>query len=85
MDANLGLEGIVFIPDTFLLSKRFYDDSRGKLYDPNDYPDHGNGLFFLGLEGKYIIEEKISAVGRYSIVSRNVNRRRITVHSPFRR
>ena len=51
MDKNLGLEGITFISDAFLLSKKFVDEVHGKVYDPNDYPDHGSGLFFVGLEG----------------------------------
>jgi hypothetical protein len=51
VDQNLGLEGITFISDDFLLSKKFVDEVHGKVYDPNDYPGHGNGLFFVGLEG----------------------------------
>eukprot|EP01036_Dinobryon_divergens_P025139 gene25139-33659_t len=55
MDPNLGLEGITFILDDFLLSKKFVDEVHGKVYDPNDYPGHGNGLFFVGLEGNGFI------------------------------
>lgn len=46
---NRGLEGITWIPDTHLEGK-FFDPNRGKPYDPQDYPSHGNGLFVLGLE-----------------------------------
>jgi hypothetical protein len=26
------------------------DESRGRIYDPRDYPEHGTGLFFVGVE-----------------------------------
>jgi hypothetical protein len=49
--ANLGLETITFVPDSFLVSKGFYDEAAGKLYDPAAYPNHGGGLFIVGVEG----------------------------------
>jgi hypothetical protein len=48
--ANLGLEGITWIPDSFLVSKGFADEHTGAAYDPSSYADHGTGLFFTGLE-----------------------------------
>jgi hypothetical protein len=48
--ANLGLEAITWIPDTFLVANGFFDDSRGAAYDPALYPNHGNGLFVVGVE-----------------------------------
>lgn len=48
--ANLGMEAITWIPDAFLVGQGFIDESRGSAYDPNNYPDHGSGLFFVGLE-----------------------------------
>ena len=51
VDQNLGLEGIIFISDAILVEKNFRDTEHGKLYNPSDYPGHGNGLFFVGLEG----------------------------------
>ncbi|MFF0445488.1 esterase-like activity of phytase family protein [Streptomyces sp. NPDC004609] len=48
--ANKGLEGIVWIPDTFLTSQGFRDERTAALYDPASYPGHGTGLFFTGLE-----------------------------------
>lgn len=48
--ANLGLEAITWVPDTFLTSKGFFDENKGHVYVPGDYPDHGNGLFFVGVE-----------------------------------
>jgi Lamin Tail Domain len=49
--ANLGLEGITWIPDTFLVSKGFFDESKGRAYNPADYAKHTVGLFFVGIEG----------------------------------
>ena len=49
-DANLGFEGITYVPDTYLLASSFYDQGKAKRYNPADYPLHGDGLYFLGLE-----------------------------------
>lgn len=49
-DANLGFEGITWVPDAVLIANGFIDDSTGRVYDPSDYEDHGEGLFFLALE-----------------------------------
>ncbi|MFF3876777.1 lamin tail domain-containing protein [Streptomyces sp. NPDC001978] len=48
--ANSGLEAISWIPDSFLTSHGFLDEHTGAAYDPSAYPDHGDGLFFVGLE-----------------------------------
>ena len=48
--ANLGLEAITWIPDTFLVSKGFFDEAKNRIYNPADYPSHGTGIFFVGLE-----------------------------------
>ena len=53
--ANLGLEGITWIPDTFLVSKGFIDESKGRAYNPADYPNHGTGLFFVGVEANGMV------------------------------
>ena len=42
-----GLEGITWIPDTVLTNKKFIDESTDSLYDPENYSNHGNGLFLL--------------------------------------
>ncbi|SHL26527.1 lamin tail domain-containing protein [Actinacidiphila paucisporea] len=47
---NSGLEAISWVPDAFLTSHRFLDEHTGAAYDPAAYPDHGDGLFFVGLE-----------------------------------
>jgi hypothetical protein len=49
LGANLGLEAIAFVPDTLLVAKGLKDDANVK-YNPADHPNHGNGLFFVGVE-----------------------------------
>ncbi|SFE20205.1 Hemolysin-type calcium-binding repeat-containing protein [Actinacidiphila alni] len=48
--ANSGLEGITWIPDSYLTAHGFRDEHTGAAYDPAAYPGHGDGLFFVGLE-----------------------------------
>jgi hypothetical protein len=48
--ANLGFEGVTFVPDTYLVQNGFVDQSIGSAYYPSDYPGHGSGLFFAALE-----------------------------------
>ncbi len=47
---NAGLEAVTFVPDTFLVSKNFFDESKSRAYNPADYPNHGTGIFFVGVE-----------------------------------
>lgn len=47
---NLGMEGITWVPDSFLTSRGFFDESKNHAYNPAEYPRHGTGLFFVGLE-----------------------------------
>lgn len=47
---NLGFEGITWVPDSYLVENNFFDDNLKQAYNPNNYPNHGTGLFFLGLE-----------------------------------
>ena len=49
-EANLGFEGLTFVPDSYLVKNGFVDQSTGTLYNPADYPKHGTGLFFMALE-----------------------------------
>jgi 2',3'-cyclic-nucleotide 2'-phosphodiesterase (5'-nucleotidase family) len=51
LPANGGLEGIAWIPDADLTAQGFIDESTDAAYDPADYAGHGNGLFFVGVEG----------------------------------
>ena len=55
--ANLGIEAITWIPDAFLISRGFIDQTRGPsiVYNPADYPNHGAGLFFVGLEANGMV------------------------------
>ena len=48
--SNLGLEAIAWVPDAYLVSKGFIDESKQSAYDPANYADHGNGIFFVGVE-----------------------------------
>ncbi|MGB0102156.1 MAG: lamin tail domain-containing protein, partial [Nocardioides sp.] len=48
--ANLGLEGIAFVPDSYLTAGGFTDQSTDAAYDPADYPLHGTGLYFVAIE-----------------------------------
>jgi hypothetical protein len=49
--ANLGIEAITWVPDSYLTARGFVDESTGAAYVPANYPDHGTGVFFVGLEG----------------------------------
>ncbi|WP_435126923.1 lamin tail domain-containing protein [Actinacidiphila sp. bgisy144] len=49
-DANLGFEGVGYVPDSWLTASGWVDPRTGAAYDPADYPLHGSGLFFAGLE-----------------------------------
>ena len=49
--ANSGLEGIAFVPDSYLLEAGLVDETTGAAYDPTTYADHRGGLFLVGLEG----------------------------------
>jgi hypothetical protein len=49
-DANLGFEGVGFVPDTWLVNNGWVDPLTGRAYNPAMYPRHGSGLFFAGLE-----------------------------------
>lgn len=50
LGANFGLEAIAWVPDSYLTSKGFKDQHLDKTYAPADYANHGNGLFFVGVE-----------------------------------
>ncbi|MGW0938332.1 lamin tail domain-containing protein [Streptomyces sp. NPDC002666] len=49
-DANLGFEGVAYVPDSWLTASGWTDPRTGTAYDPARYPLHGSGLFFAGLE-----------------------------------
>jgi len=49
LDANAGLEAVAWVPDSYLTAKGF-KTLAATAYNPADYPNHGNGLFFVGVE-----------------------------------
>ncbi|MBT1543857.1 lamin tail domain-containing protein [Curtobacterium aurantiacum] len=51
LGANAGLEGITWIPDAWLTAHGFTDERTGTAYAPSAYAGHGEGLFFVGVEG----------------------------------
>ena len=52
---NEGIEGIAWVPDSFLTANGFFDESASDAYTPEDYPDHAGGIFFVGVEATGII------------------------------
>ena len=48
--SNLGLEAIAWVPDAYLVSKGFIDESKQAAYDPANYGSHAAGIFFVGIE-----------------------------------
>src|SRR5262249_15939237 len=55
LGANLGAEGLTWLPDTYLVAHNFFDEARGHTYNPAEYPLHGTGLFFVGIEANGLI------------------------------
>jgi uncharacterized protein YjiK len=51
LGANLGLEGITWVPDSFLVDGGFVDESTSTAYAPSTYPAHGTGLYVVAVEG----------------------------------
>ncbi len=49
--ANLGLEAITWVPDTYLVSHNFFDEHAQHTYNPAEYANHGTGLLLVGVEG----------------------------------
>jgi hypothetical protein len=50
LGANTGIEGITWVPDSFLTSQGFVDEAKQHAYAPAEYANHGTGLFFVGIE-----------------------------------
>ncbi|MFN0074674.1 MAG: choice-of-anchor D domain-containing protein [Chloroflexota bacterium] len=55
LGANLGVEGLTWIPDSYLVARNFFDEAKGRAYNPADYPTHGTGIFFVGVEANGLI------------------------------
>jgi hypothetical protein len=50
-----GLEGIAWVPDTYLVQKGFFDENKQTTYDPAVYPNHGTGIFLVGIDDSGMI------------------------------
>lgn len=50
LGANLGLEAIAWVPDSYLTQRGLLDETTGAAYAPATYPGHGTGLFLVGVE-----------------------------------
>lgn len=55
LGANLGFEAITWLPDSYLVASGFLDELLGHTYNPAEYPNHGTGLFVVGVEGTGIL------------------------------
>ena len=53
--ANLGIEAVTWLPDSFLTAHRFYDELARHSYVPLEYANHGNGLFVVGVEANGVL------------------------------
>ena len=53
--ANAGAESVEWVPDSYLVESGFVDQATGAAYNPATYPNHGTGLFFVGLEANGIV------------------------------
>ena len=48
--ANLGIETVTWLPDLFLTGQNLLDEHTNLPYNPSSYPNHGTGLFAVGVE-----------------------------------
>ncbi|HWU59617.1 MAG TPA: lamin tail domain-containing protein [Microbacteriaceae bacterium] len=70
LPANKGAEAVTWIPDSFLSEHGFVDENTGAPYVPGDYPGHGDGLFFVGIEADGSIHAyAFEAGGQYQRIS----------------
>ena len=71
LGANTGLEAVTWVPDDLLVAKGFYDEAAGAPYSPARYPDHGAGLFVVGVEqdGRLIAYALNQATGAFTRVA----------------
>ncbi|GLX93050.1 lamin tail domain-containing protein [Herbidospora sp. NBRC 101105] len=72
--ANAGLEAITWVPDSYLTAEGFVDERTGAAYRPGDYPDHGDGLFLVGVEGTggvyaYALDQNGAAFTRVATIA----------------
>ncbi len=71
---NLGLEGIAWVPDAYLVAQGFFDESRGHAYNPAEYPNHAGGVFFVGVEANgevyaYVLNHSDNSATRVATIT----------------
>uniref|UniRef100_A0A942SX86 Lamin tail domain-containing protein n=1 Tax=Neobacillus citreus TaxID=2833578 RepID=A0A942SX86_9BACI len=76
LGANAGLEGVTWIPDSWLTAHGFSDENTGAAYSPSTYAGHGDGLFFVGVEGT-------ASIYAYALMDDGSFERVATIGSPF--
>ncbi len=76
LGANAGLEGVTWVPDSWLTGHGFRDEHTGGVYAPASYPGHGGGLFLVGVEGT-------ASVYAYALMADGSSQRVATIASPF--
>lgn len=74
--ANAALEGITWVPDSWLIAEGFVDQRTGALYDAASYAGHGSGLFLVGVEGT-------AKVYAYALQAGGAFARVATIDTPF--
>ena len=86
LGANEGPEAVAWVPDSYLTSKGFKKDG-GATYNPADFPNHGTGLFFVGIEQTgeiigYALNHATNAFTRVSTTSRVMSSVMDLVYNP---
>lgn len=71
VEPNKGLEAISWVPDSALTAHKFRDEHTKAAYNPASYPNHGTGLYFVGLEdnGKVYAYALDQSGGKYTRVA----------------
>jgi lamin tail-like protein len=88
LGANEGPEAVAWVPDSYLTSKGFKKDG-GATYNPADFPNHGSGLFFVGIEQTgeiigYALNHATNGFTRVSTTSRVMSSVMDLVYDPER-
>jgi hypothetical protein len=86
LGANLGLEGITWVPDSYLVDGGFIDESTSAAYAPSTYPAHGTGLYVVAVEGTgllYVLAlDQTAAVQETAHLVATVDPRQLTKAGP---
>jgi hypothetical protein len=73
-DINCGLEGIAWIPDSYLIERGFLDENTQVAYAPALYPDHGAGIFLVSYDSSgmiygYVLDHRAGTFTRVATLS----------------